>query len=101
MGKKMIHREEHLATFAIYKIAKTYMKIDLFGLSHLIYEGQESTDFYNIMSGKTISQEKFDKMLYYQFEFINFINKKTKVNEEEKNIANRELLKIIWKYKFC
>ena len=71
------------------------MKIDLFGYSHLIYEGQESTDFYNIVSGKTISQEKFDKMLYYQFEFINFINNRTKENEEEKNIANRELLKII------
>ena len=100
MGKKMIHREEHLATFAIYKIAKNYMKINLFGLSHLIYEGQESTDFYNIMSGKTISQEKFDKMIYYQFEFINFINKKTKENEEEKNIANRELLKIIGNINF-
>ena len=94
-GKKMIHREDHLVTFAIYKIAKNFMKIDLFGYSHLIYEGQESTDFYNIVSGKTISQEKYDKMLYYQFEFINFINNRTKENEEEKNIANRELLKII------
>jgi hypothetical protein len=100
-GKKMIHREDHLATFAIYKIAKNFMKIDLFGLSHLIYEGQESTDFFNIVSGKTISQEKFDKMLYYQFEFINFINKKTKENEEEKNIANRELLKIIKNINFA
>ena len=100
-GKKMIHREDHLATFVIYKIAKNFMKIDLFGLSHLIYEGQESTDFYNIMSGKTISQEKFDNMLYYQFEFINFINKKTKENEEEKNIANRELLKIIKNINFA
>ncbi len=94
-GKKIIHREDHLATFAIYKIAKNFIKIDLFGYSHLIYEGQESTDFFNIVSGKTIPQEKYDKMLYYQFEFINFINKKTKENEKEKKIVNRELLKII------
>ena len=100
-GKKMIHREDHLATFAIYKIAKSFMKIDLFGYSHLIYEGQESTDFFKIESGKTISQEKYDKMLYYQFEFINFINKKTKENEKEKNIANRELLKIIRNLNFA
>lgn len=94
-GKKIIHREDHLATFAIYKIAKNFIKIDLFGYSHLIYEGQESTDFFNIVSGKIIPQEKYDKMLYYQFEFINFINKKTKENEKEKKIVNRELLKII------
>jgi len=42
MGKKMIHREIHLATFAIYnKIEKSFMKIDLFGYWYLIYEGQE------------------------------------------------------------
>ena len=99
--KKMVHREDHLATFAIYKIAKTFMKIDLFGYSHFIYEGQESTDFYNIESGKTISQEKIDKMLYYQFEFINFINNKTKGNEYEKKIANRELLKIVGNINFA
>lgn len=100
-GKKMIHREDHLATFAIYKIAKSYMKIDLFGYSHLIYEGQESTDFYKIESGKTISQEKIDNMLYYQFEFINFINNRTKENEYEKKIANRELLKIVENINFA
>ena len=100
-GKKMIHREDHLATFAIYKIAKSYMKIDLFGYSHLIYEGQESTDFYKIKSGKTISQEKIDKMLYYQFEFINFMNNRTKENENEKKIANRELLKIVGDLNFA
>ena len=97
----MIHREDHLATFAIYKTAKNFMKIAFVWFIHLIYEGQESTDFFNIVSGKTISQEKFDKMLYYQFEFINFINKKTKENEEEKNIANRELLKIIKNINFA
>jgi len=100
-GKKMIHREDHLVTFAIYKIAKTFMKIDLFGYSHLIYEGQESTDFYNIVLGKTISQDKIDKMLYYQFEFINFMNNKTNENEEEKSIAIRELLKIVENINFA
>ena len=100
-GKKMIHREDHLATFAIYKNAKTFMKINLFGYSHLIYEGQESTDFFKIFLGKTISQEKIDKMLFYQFEFINFINNKTKETEEEKSVANRELLKIVGNINFA
>ena len=43
------------------------MKINLFGYSHLIYEGQESTDFFKISLGKIISQEKIDKIIYYQF----------------------------------
>jgi len=100
-GKKIIHREDHLATFAIYKNAKTFMKINLFGYSHLIYEGQESSDFFKISLGKTISQEKIDKMLYYQFEFINFINNKTKETGEEKSVSNRELLKIVGNINFA
>ena len=91
----MVHREDHLVTFALYKVAQKYMKIKLFGYSHLIYKGQESTDFFNIVSGKTISLEKTEKMLSYQFEFIKFIYNKTKNNKKEKNIAIRELLKIV------
>ena len=61
MGKKMIHREEHLATFAIYKIAKTYMKIDLFGLSHLIYEGQERQIFLILFKEKQFHKKNLIK----------------------------------------
>ena len=100
-GKNMVHREDHLVTFALYKVAQKYMKIKLFGYSHLIYKGQESTDFFNIVSGKTISLEKTEKMLSYQFEFIKFIYNKTKNNKKEKNIAIRELLKIVGNLNFA
>ena len=40
-------------------------------------------------------------MLYYQFEFINFMNNRTKENEYEKKIANRELLKIVENINFA
>ena len=100
-GKNMVHREDHLITFALYKVAQKYMKIKLFGYSHLIYEGQESTDYFNIVVGKTISLEKTEKMLSYQFEFIKFIYNKTKYNKKEKNIAIRELIKIIGNLNFA
>ena len=100
-GKNMVHREDHLITFALYKVAQKYMKIKLFGYSHLIYKGQESTDFFNIVDGKTISLEKAEKMLSYQFEFIKFIYNKTKYNKKEKNIAIRELIKIVGNLNFA
>ncbi len=100
-GKNMVHREDHLITFALYKVAQKYMKIKLFGYSHLIYEGQESTDFFNIVKGKSISLEKTEKMLSYQFEFIKFIYNKTKYDKKEKNIAIRELIKIVGNLNFA
>ena len=100
-GKNMVHREDHLITFALYKVAQKYMKIKLFGYSHLIYKGQESTDFFNIVNGKSISLEKTEKMLSYQFEFIKFIYNKTKYDKKEKNIAIRELIKIVGNLNFA
>ena len=99
--KNMVHREDHLATFGLFKVAQKYMKIKLFGLSHLIYNGQESTDYFDIVAGKTISIEKTEKMLSYQFEFIMFMYNKTKENQKEKNIAIRELLKIVENLNFA
>ena len=100
-GKNMVHREDHLVTFALYKIAQKYVNLKLFGYSHLIYEGQESSDYFNIVGGKKISKEKTDKMLYYQFEFLKFIFNKTKKTIEEKNVAIRELLKIVSNINFA
>ncbi len=99
--KNMVHREDHLATFGLFKVAQKYMKIKLFGLSHLIYNGQESTDYFDIVAGKTISIEKTEKMLSYQFEFIMFMYNKTKENQKEKNIAIKELLKIVENLNFA
>jgi glycosyltransferase involved in cell wall biosynthesis len=100
-GKNIVHREDHLMTFALFKVAKKFIKINLFGYSHLIYVGQESTDYFNIVAGKNISEEKTEKMLSYQFEFIKFIYNNTKETQKEKKIAIRELMKIVGNINFA
>ena len=93
--KKIIHREDHIATFAIYKMAKKYMRIKMYGYSHIFRENQETQIYFNILDGKNVSQIKKENMLRDQFEFFKFIYERTKENFIEKNIAFRELLSII------
>ena len=94
-GINLVHREDHLMTFALYKKAKNYMKINKYGYSHIISENQESSDFHNIKKGKYVSPIKREKMLLYQFQFSKFIFDYTKLKKNEKKIAIRELMKIV------
>jgi len=101
MGINLVHREDHLMTFAIYKIAKNYMKINKYGYSHIINENQESWDYYNIKNGKNVSQIKREKMLFYQFQFSKFIYDYTNQSKNEKEVAIRELMKIVKNINFA
>ena len=94
-GINLVHREDHLMTFAIYKTAKNYMKINKYGYSHIISENQESKDYHRIQKGKYVSPIKREKMLLYQFQFSKFIFEYTKKTEKEKKIAIRELMKTV------
>jgi len=94
-GINLVHREDHLMTFAIYKTAKNYMKINKYGYSHIISENQESKDYHKIQKGKYVSPIKREKMLLYQFQFSKFIFDYTKKTEKEKKIAIRELMKTV------
>ena len=94
-GINLVHREDHLMTFALYKKAKNYMKINKYGYSHIISENQESRDYSNIQLGKYVSPIKREKMLLYQFQFSKFIFDYTKKKEKEKKIAIRELMKTV------
>lgn len=93
--KKIIHREDHIATFALYKMAKRYMRIKMYGYSHIFRENQETQFYFNIIDGKNVPQIKKEEMLRDQFEFFKFIYDRTNENLIEKNIAFRELLSII------
>ena len=94
-GINLVHREDHLMTFVLYKIANNYMKINKYGYSHISNENQESNDYYGIMKGYNVPQIKREKMLLYQFQFSKFIYDNTKEIENEKKIAIRELLKTV------
>ena len=101
-GINLVHREDHLMTFGLYKAAKNYMKINIFGYSHVSNQNQESKDFSGIIKGfKNISQIKREKMLLYQFQFSKFLYDNTKENKIEKNVAIRELLKIVGNTNFA
>ena len=100
-GINLVHREDHLMTFAIYKIAKNYMKINKYGYSHIINENQESMDFLNIKRGNYVPQIKREKMLFYQFQFSKFIYDYTNQSENEKKVAIRELIKIVRNINFA
>jgi len=93
--KKIIHREDHIATFALYKMAKRYMRIKMYGYSHIFRENQETQFYFKIIDGKNVPQIKKEEMLRDQFEFFKFIYDRTNENLIEKNIAFRELLSII------
>ena len=97
----LVHREDHLMTFAIYKIAKNYMKINKYGYSHIINENQESWDYINIIKGNYVSQIKREKMLFYQFQFSKFIYDYTNQSENEKKVAIRELMKTVKNINFA
>ena len=100
-GINLVHREDHLMTFAIYKIAKNYMKINKYGYSHIINQNQESLDFFNIQKGNYVSQLKREKMLFYQFQFSKFIYDYTNQSENEKKVAIRELMKTVKNINFA
>ena len=101
-GINLVHREDHLMCFGLYKAAKNYMKINIFGYSHVSNQNQESKDYIGIIKGfKNISQIKREKMLLYQFQFSKFLYENTKENKIEKNIAIRELLKIVGNINFA
>ena len=93
--KKIIHREDHIATFALYKMAKRYMRIKMYGYSHIFRENQETQFYFKIIDGKKVPQIKKENMLRDQFEFFKFIYERTNENLIEKNIAFREFLSII------
>ena len=94
-GINLVHREDHLMTFALYKRANNYMKINKYGYSHIISENQETRDFNNIKRGKYVSLIKREKMLLYQFQFSKFLFDYTNKIKKEKRIAIRELMKIV------
>ena len=94
-GKKMVHREDHLMTFALYKMAKKYMRVKIYGYSHIANFNQESQDFNGILLGKEVSQDKREKMLRDQFEFSQILYNITLESKVEKNIAFRELFLVV------
>ena len=94
-GKKMVHREDHLVIFGLYKKAKKYMRVKIYGYSHICNFHQESQDFNGIILGKEVSQDKREKMLNDQFQFSQILYNLTKESKEEKNVAFREFFVVV------
>lgn len=87
---KIIQREDHIVTFALYKVANRYMRINIDGYLYIKHPKQAS---YNLNNQKS-------SLVYDEFTFLDFLYNNTNETKEEKNIFLREFLNIL-KLKVC
>lgn len=90
-NSKIVQREDHIFTFALYKVAQKYMRINIDGYLYIKHSNQIT---------KNINKQK-SSLVYDEFTFLNFLYINTNETEEEKNIFFREFLIIITKLKVC
>ncbi len=87
---KIIQREDHIVTFALYKVANRYMRINIDGYLYIKHPKQASHNLNNQKSS----------LVYDEFTFLDFLYNNTNETKEEKNIFLREFLNIL-KLKVC
>lgn len=90
-NSKIVQREDHIFSFALYKVAQKYMRTNIDGYLYI--------NHYNQIT-KNINNQK-SSLVYDEFTFLNFLYINTNESEEEKNIFFREFLIIITKLKVC
>ena len=84
-NSKIIQREDHILTFALYKVAQRYMRINIDGYLHINHFNQIS---------KNLNEQK-SSLVYDEFTFLYFLYNNTNEIEEEKIVFFREFLIII------
>ncbi len=90
-NSKIIQREDHIFTFALYKVAQKYMRTNIDGYLYI--------NHYNQIT-KNINEQK-SSLVYDEFTFLNFLYINTNETEEEKNVFFREFLIIIINLNVC
>ena len=90
-NSKIIQREDHILTFALYKVAQRYMRINIDGYLHI--------NHYNQIS-KNLNEQK-SSLVYDEFTFLYFLYNNTNEIEEEKIVFFREFLIIIQQLQVC
>lgn len=90
-NSKIVQREDHIFSFALYKVAQKYMRTNIDGYLYINHNNQIT---------KNINQQK-SSLVYDEFTFLDFLYINTNETEEEKNIFFREFLIIITKLKVC
>ena len=88
---KIVHREDHIITFALYKVAERYMRINIDGYLYVKHKGQITN---NINAQKS-------SLVYDEFTFLYFLYNNTNETENEKKIFFREFLTIIRVLNVC
>jgi hypothetical protein len=90
-NSKIIQREDHIFTFALYKVAHKYMRTNIDGYLYI--------NHYNQIT-KNINEQK-SSLVYDEFTFLDFLYINTNETEEEKNVFFREFLIIIKTLNIC
>ena len=88
---KIVHREDHIITFALYKVAERYMRINIDGYLYIKHKGQIT----NNMNAQKSS------LVYDEFTFLYFLYNNTNETENEKQIFFREFFTIIRVLNVC
>ena len=88
---KIVHREDHIVTFAIYKVAERYMRINIDGYLYIKHKDQIT----NNMNAQKSS------LVYDEFTFLYFLYNNTNEIKNEKQIFFREFLTVIRVLKVC
>ena len=102
LNKKIVHREDHIAMFYLYKVANKYMRINLYGYLHIYgYEQQSSIYYFDTRDGKNVSDEIKETILRDQFEFFKFIYLRTNNINSEKYACVKQIILITKNLSFC
>jgi len=84
-NSKIIQREDHIVTFALYKVANKYMRINIYGYLYIKHKNQAT---------KNMKKQK-NSVVYDEFTFLDFLYNNTKETKEEKTVFFNEFLKIL------
>lgn len=90
-NSKIIQREDHIFTFALYKVSQKYMRTNIDGYLYINHCDQIT---------KNINEQK-SSLVFDEFTFLNFLYINTNETEEEKNVFFREFLIIIINLNVC
>ena len=102
LNKKIVHREDHIATFYLYKAANKYMRINLYGYLHIYgLEQQSSIYYFNTRDGKNVSEEIKETILRDQFEFFKFLYLRTKNLHSKNFICLKHIIFFTRNLSFC
>ena len=84
-NSKIIQREDHIITFALYKVANKYMRINNYGYLKIAHKNQTSSNIYT----------QNNHLVLDEFTFLEFLYNNTRDTKEEKTLFFTEFLLIL------